>query len=178
MRKTILIVIVLSLIYSCDPKNSIKDNIAQMIGKEIVIDSCQMRRIDVATNYRKQTEYLLICYMDSAECKTCAINKLHEWDSYMSSFKDDTKMELLFVINSDYQNADFLSMYLASQKVKHSIYIDTLGLFEKNNSFIPRLPPCHVFLCRRKTGEILLVGNPVTNQNIDTLLRKVINNQE
>lgn len=49
MGKTSLIVIVLSLIYNCDPKNSIKDNIAQMIGKKIVIDSCQMRRIDVAT---------------------------------------------------------------------------------------------------------------------------------
>lgn len=54
-----------------------------------------------------------------------------------------------------------------------AIYIDTLGVFAKRNSHIPKESMYHVFLLDNE-NYIILVGNPLTNKTIENHFMKIV----
>lgn len=53
------------------------------------------------------------------------------------------------------------------------IYVDTLGVFNRNNRHIPSNPELHTFLLD-SNGYVLLVGNPLENEKIEKLFWQIL----
>lgn len=53
------------------------------------------------------------------------------------------------------------------------VYIDTLGIFQKNNPHLPKNPRLHTFLLDAN-NHVILVGNPLYNTKIKEMYDRVI----
>lgn len=170
MQKPAIAFLLICLLLGCG-KESVKRDIINMTGKNIKIDSCRMISI---VNDKNKTPFVLISYLDSMECKSCATSNMHKWDAFAKPYSKNNKLEILSILSSKSKDSKYLSVLIETMKIKHNVLIDTMEIFPNQNSFIPKSSLLHVFLIKRDSGEILLVGDPRKSQKIKSLLDHII----
>lgn len=179
MRKIVAIISVLVLfvaINSC--KNDNEHCLSKMIGQTVTINKDSMLYIptDYVINryWQHETEYKCISYIDSSQCLSCVFRHISEWNNILKEYSIEKNLvDFMFIFQMPSESIRNCKTLYKMSGFIHPIYIDTLTCFIKDNAFIPDEDLYHTFLLD-KNNEIILVGNPTKNLNINNLFQETI----
>lgn len=168
------------LCVSCEfEKDNVKGRIVIMQSHpiKIPIDSmlCWWMGNDTCSFEKCDGEMKFVVFSDTATCSSCALKDMYRWDSFLQKIDCNygTEIDVLFIFNP--LPKDWKSFYLAMKTIPPSvpIYVDTLGVFVRNNMHIPSSPQFHTFLLDEE-DNVLLVGNPLENKKIEDLFWQIV----
>lgn len=118
--------------------------------------------------------YKLIVYYDSLDCSSCRIS--HLMDLYpLYDMADTSNFSVITIFSPKKENLEEVSFQIQILDPTIPVYIDRLGSFAQFNQGIPLDVKFHSFLVNND-DIVVLVGNPLYNENIAGLLNKIINN--
>ena len=177
-RNILLLALLVTFVFGC--KGSNKRDIETILSemKSQPIDLCLDRMVcryenrDTCISDEQCYDYKMVMYMDSTECSPCRINDLYLWNDYVDRKPSKTKFYFIFSI----KKVDVVNSYLALADAgfHDCVYFDTCQAFKNSNKVIPAERQFHTFLMNAK-NEIIMVGNPVENRDIQELFNKITN---
>lgn len=154
-----------------------KEDLCALKQHKIVLPLNQMECIiESHTNSVSEHSLLrLIVYSDSASCSSCAVDKLYMWTDFCQRtevYKNELDYGFIFCPKSkDRIDVEFAISTL--RHFNHSVYVDTLGLFERFNPYLSKNPRLHTFLLD-ENNNVLLVGNPLENEKIEEMFWQIV----
>ena len=117
--------------------------------------------------------YKLVVFLDSAECISCATGKMHGWDEFLSEVSLDGKVSCFFIFSPKKEEKESLFALLVMERLEYPVYIDSAGVFMRENSHIPQSPMMHTFLIDDK-GKVVFAGDPRRDMKLNNLFYKAI----
>lgn len=181
MNKYLSLILVL-LLQSCNSSMESKITKLQSFSIDLCLDdmTCIYSKndFDIDSYYQEieTAKYIVVVYMDSEECMSCNIGKLHAWDSYISKIAEFNSVEIVFIFSPRIEDGENLKTLLLIEKLKFPVFVDTKGTFTLKNKHIPTDLYLHTFLINEKK-EVVLVGDPRRNKRIDHLYDSIISFQ-
>ena len=131
---------------------------------------------DSIQEYRpwEKAELKLVVYTDSDACSQCTLKNMYLWKDFVAlERKYNGQFYIFFIIQSSSKGISSLVSNLHHTELNHPIYIDSTNVFKKKNPHIPSESMFHVFLLDKR-DSVILVGNPLFNNQIEDMLRKKI----
>lgn len=120
-----------------------------------------------------QSQYIYVTYVDSMSCSDCTLKHMSDW-SVITEGVDSTVLEYIFIIFPKKNDREKVIEKMNRNMIdRKRVYIDTLGVFEKYNSQLPKDNILHSFLLD-KNHNIILIGDPLKNSQIEKLLKERI----
>ncbi len=170
---------VMLLLVSCThQKDTIKSDIEKLQSRKICIplDSmlCYNSSVGTASGL-DSCKYKLIIYTDNISCSSCSLYNIFDWDSFIEPLR--STVDFIFILSPNDNDMEKVKQILMSEKINHTIYIDTCAVFIRNNPQIPDKSFMHTFLLNDK-DSVVLVGNPQSNSRIKELFMKIIKNKQ
>ena len=83
--------------------------------------------------------------------------------------------EVMFIFSPTKSQSKLIYRSLATNKFPHVVWFDTNNKFRVHNGFIPKDTRFHTFLLN-KQNEIVFVGDPLYNNELNNLFKKVLYN--
>lgn len=160
---------------ACTNEKTLNEKINTLYSTPIVFPESGLLRVDGSSivPYQEklsESRYNMVVFHSQTECTVCALEKMSDWNALLNWERDGKgKLTFIFSPSSDKFN-EVVSAYRRSG-LEHEIVIDTCGIFLKENTHIPKERAFHTFLLNRK-GEVMLVGNPIYNEEIKKLFYK------
>lgn len=167
------------LLCGCNSASEIECIVRDMKSSSIYVDYSSFvcvkegKQIDIDDG---SSDLRLIVYSDTSYCSPCHIKRMYEWDTIVS-YERKRVFSVDFIVGVKSEDFESVKEATASMALNHHIYIDTLNSFLNMNPCIPENSQFHTFLINKK-GKILLIGNPLKNEKINSLLKKVISNEQ
>lgn len=126
-----------------------------------------------------RNNYTQVVFVDSTACSPCFWKQMPLWQSIVDSVNNNNDdMSFAFVFHVKRRNKDSFIECMSQDTLFHSpVYLDTTGVFLKNNPNIPQNKLLHTFLLD-KSRQVVLVGNPVYNRRIRILLEGIISEKK
>ncbi len=176
-----LLLAVLLCLTACGTRNDIRKNVEKMSSVPVSIierdmdcwipDSSQFPISDA------KKDYTMVIYADSTQCTPCFVNKLTNWNEFVSFENNGNySVRFIFILETLPGLADIAIKNLAKSAFQHPVFIDTKCSFRKENPHIPEGVMYHTFLLD-KENKVIMVGNPCTSKDIKELFVKCINGQ-
>lgn len=170
MKKEWIIITIFTLVLFASCKNNSLLNDIETF-KSSKIDLCLDSMIRICpVNTIDKKDYTYVIYLDSSQCFSCLNNRLYAWESIISQNPNLS----VCMIYSYHRETEKLIRHIKGKRFHWPIYVDTLNIFEKHNITIKKSPLFHTFMINN-SNEVVLIGNPITNQNINSLMRKINN---
>lgn len=153
----------------CDNDNRIKEAVLRMQAVAVEIPSEKMLCIggmgdSLNSEEGKEMPFRLVAYTDSNRCTSCVLNGLSEWNALLN-LERERKVRLVFILHPRKEELEKAIHSYYHSGLEHPVWIDTCGIFLNDNPHIPDGSMFHTFLLD-KDGNIVLVGNPLTNNRI------------
>lgn len=117
--------------------------------------------------------YRLVVFLDSAECMSCATEKMHGWDEFLSEVSLNGTVSCFFIFSPKKEEKDMLHTLLVMERLEYPVYIDSIGIFTNENPHIPQTPMMHTFLINGE-GKVVFIGDPRRSMKLNTLFYKTI----
>lgn len=176
--KLIVLMFIVSIgLIACKDKKIIETEyiVKEWIGKTIRIPNIKFTYVSIkdSLKYISKTninKYKILLYTDSTGCTECKL-QLHIWKTYIDDFH--SKVDFLFYFQP--KNEKMLLSMLKYKQIDYPIYIDNIGELNKLNNF-PTNPMFQCFLLD-KNNIVVAIGNPVNNQSVWELYKKIIMGQ-
>lgn len=114
-------------------------------------------------------------YVDSTSCSDCAISHLSDWAQLdiINNYRE-LMFKYVFIVAPKREQYMHISKIIEKDTVfNESIFIDTIGVFERYNTNLPKNKLLHSFLIN-KQRNVELIGNPITNIRIKDMLIKIL----
>lgn len=167
--------VLLSYMISCDSNPKIREGLEGMQSSKVQLFQDSMLCINGNSIIKEQEhkQLKLVVFVDSSECSSCALDRLGEWLPYLQSHNGLNDFLFLVILESKKLDIEYAKEQLEIASVHTPVYIDTLSIFRKHNPQIPDNKLFHTFLLD-ESDKVLLVGNPLRNEQIDKLLRKIV----
>lgn len=168
--KCILISFFWGIVVSCEKASSetldLVHNTRISIPKEQMISLLPENKALINDSCSSMT---FIVYYDSASCSVCQLRKISIWNKIISeSYRLGGDIDLLFIFSPKVGYvSDFIQEYY-SLKVKHKVYIDSLGCYERENHIVRNFRQFNSVVIN-KNGRIIFVGNPAEDVSIERL---------
>ena len=171
----LLLIMLCGYMMSCDSEKKIREDLESMQSSKIQFFQDSMICINQEyKNDEKEKQLLkLVVFVDSSECSACALSRLGERYPYLQDFDSLNDFLFLVILESKKLDIEYAKEQLEIASVHTPVYIDTLSIFRKHNPQIPDNKLFHTFLLD-ESDKVLLVGNPLRNEQIDKLLRKIV----
>ena len=167
----------LLLLSSCSERHKLRRTMSKFVQTEIQIPGdleCVYNREVTIINKDTLKPYKLIVYYDSLDCSSCRIS--HLMDLYpLYDMADTSNFSVITIFSPKKENLEEVSFQIQILDPTIPVYIDRLGSFAQFNQGIPLDVKFHSFLVNND-DIVVLVGNPLYNENIAGLLNKIINN--
>lgn len=178
MKRIFIAIIFLIIICSCSSNDETNRLMKKMYGSyvNISLDSmkCWCPRNDNYTCMDCDSKLTLVSYFDTSDCSLCYLQHLELWNDFVKMEKDYRGIiRFLFIIESRNGEGDLLYEQLGLTNLKHCIYIDVNKTFYRNNLQIPPNRLFHTFLLDQN-NRVVLVGDPLRNENIEQLFLQII----
>ena len=110
-----------------------------------------------------------IVYYDSTICSPCQLKQLSIWNKIVKqSYSLGGKVELIFIFSPKTGFNQLLIDSYYSNKILHKLYLDSLGLYEKNNPILQNSKQFHSIVTNNE-GRIIFVGNPADDVSVERL---------
>ena len=170
-KSVLYILCLLVSLQSCGNDKHIKQEIEQMMSNPINLCDKQMKRYicghEVNDSNDFHHKYLQLLFVDSATCSPCVWNQMPLWQEFADSVRNqNTDVSFAFVFHTKSSNKDrFLETMCKDTLFHYPIFLDTAGVFIKNNPNIPSNRLLHSFLLN-SDNRVILVGDPVQNIRI------------
>lgn len=167
------------MLSSCSARDKVKAQLNDMKKVAVRIDKDKMelwknKYNNLVVNHQSKL-YTFLVYVDSTQCSPCFIKGLYEWDDLLKLENSNKhSIEFLFIMQPRKGDTQMLRSKLDESNFMHPVYIDKKGVFEQSNPQIPKESMYHSFLLDRNRN-IIIIGNPIRNENIKKLLLKTIN---
>lgn len=159
-------------IMSCS-RMEIKKNVKEIQEKPLKLPLDNMLCIGVDGSQYGMNNLTWIVYHDSVNCKPCLIGHLEDWNSIMENQKTDC----IFIFSAKPEEVfQYINAY-NNNNIKANVYLDTTEVFMKSNPQIPKEAIYHTLLLDRY-DSVLLVGNPIGNENIGKIYKKIIGTKD
>ena len=177
MKQT-LFLIFLFFVFSCSDKNKLKKDLTQLQSREISISLEKMQHQingrDTLMADFTDSELKLVVYSDSSACSSCAIKRMYNWDSFIKyAEKYQGRLKFYFLFYPARKDIKALKFDLRANTFDYPIFIDSAGVFEKENTHLPKNHQLHTFLLD-KDNKVILVGNPLENKKIEEMFYKIV----
>lgn len=163
---------------SCFEQNYKRQNIRSIVnemnGREIKIPEKVYftKYITDTIKYDfEQSDYKLLFYADSIGCLECKL-KLNRWKHLILDFNSISNVSISYLFFINIKDTEKIKEILYENEFDHPICIDINGEFRKIN-YILEDDHFHVFLLNRNNC-IVAIGNPVKNDVIKDLYKKII----
>ena len=171
---------IVSLICSCNKSYSIRKKIKTMQTHIVNIDLNDNLTVSDKCTYKcsdvLNSRYKYIVYYDSLTCKPCHLDELEQWTELLSDF-DVKEISCLFVLSIQKGRIDSYKEYYDELQVKYPVFFDVNNSFLKHNPHIPEESMFHTFLLDGN-NNVILVGNPLYNEDIKKLFLDIINKKQ
>ena len=82
-------------------------------------------------------------------------------------------MNVYFIFSPSTEELANIRLSLSASRFYHPIYVDTSGIFIRENPHLPHNPLFHTFLLD-EDNRVVLVGNPLENEKIEELFWKIV----
>lgn len=152
--------LLLLLLCSCKDKNTLTSEASKMYGKNIILPTAELN---------KNTKFKIVNYIDSLGCIKCKL-RLKKW---VQLNNDTSLFDIVFVSHPhSYQNVKLL---MEIDSVQHIQLIEDKNNKWYNKNEISENEMLHTFLLDHN-NTIIVLGNPVQNDNIKDLYMKQIHN--
>ena len=110
-------------------------------------------------------KYKYVVYVDSAECSPCKLGHIGIWNYFRNELLDNNA-ELYIILFSETSLVDEIKQTHDLYKQRIPIYIDTLGVFERDNPQIAaETSEFHNFLLD-ENSRIIVVGDASQNHHV------------
>lgn len=107
----------------------------------------------------------LVVFTDSTYCSPCAIKDMYKWYEIMDSTRHlcADKIKMFFIFSSPASSIEDIKYGLCEISFDFPVFIDTCGVFLRNNPHIPSNSLLHVFMIDKK-HNVIMVGSPLKNK--------------
>lgn len=181
MKKFLLIVLLVPALFICcrSQKGNALEKIKELKTKQIIIPysemSCWINDTIQRIRPWEKAQMKLIVYTDSTNCSECALKTMYMWDDFVKWEKEyHPFFSLVFIFQPKYNiKPQTLASLFRITELNHPMYIDSSSLFSKYNSHLPQESLYHTFLLD-KDNNVVLVGSPLFNPQIEKLLRNEV----
>lgn len=156
-------------------ENGLSSFIEQWQGNKIILPEIMTDIMTGDTIDIDSSEFTIFTYIDSVGCTGCKM-KLPLWSEFMNSLDTITNAEVnhLVVIHSPDKRNTVLE--LKKYSYGYPIYLDKSNQIDKTNEF-PDDELYRTFLLD-KEKRVILVGNPIYNNNLANLYKSVISGEK
>lgn len=181
----VLIYCSLSILTSCKSMNkhdTIVATIMEMGRHKTILPTSEMMcwKSDSFGNYSDSIDCCklkLVVYADTTNCSLCFLNHMSIWNDFLPLEKKyNGAIRFVFIIEARHNESNSLYNQLNSTGLNHPIFIDEKLVFRKLNPHIPKETIYHTFVLD-KNNNIVLVGNPLNNEEIEKLLYVLIDEE-
>lgn len=166
----------MALAASCSSHDSVENKLNRMRSSsvQLCLDSMDCWLPDSQKGcFSVQSPFKMVVYSDTSDCSMCYIRQLELWNEYLSiEEKYNGRFSILFIMEVRSGEMASLRENLLQCGLNHPIYLDNKFLFRRHNPQIPEEEFFHCFLMQN--DSVLLVGNPLKNEKVDELLKKVL----
>lgn len=124
----------------------------------------------------KHAKYKLIHYVDSTTCSSCYLQKMALQEELFSMEKEtDNGFYNIFVVDPAKNNSNIqrLKLEYDNKKLPSTIFLDSGGVFSKENPNIPKEFLYHTFLLDKK-NNVVFIGNPIANPSVKKKMYDII----
>lgn len=177
IKNIVLTGCILLSLSSCSERQKLRKTMSKFVQSEIQIPDdleCMYNRELTIINKDTLKPYKLIVYYDSLDCSSCRIS--HLMDLYpLYDMADTSNFSVITIFSPKKENLEEVSFQIQILDPTIPVYIDRLGSFAQFNQGIPLDVKFHSFLVNND-DIVVLVGNPLYNENIAGLLNIIINN--
>lgn len=120
-------------------------------------------------------KYSLVVFVDSVTCSPCFWKQMPQWQSIVDSVNNhNVDISFAFVFHVKRKNRDrFIESMQQDTLFKYPVYLDTTGVFLKNNPNITQNKLLHTFLLDQN-NRVILIGDPVQNRKIRDLFDNIL----
>lgn len=137
-----------------------------MANKEVILSLDEMlvypiqMREDIINSM-----YNYVVYVDSSECSPCKISHMGIWNHFNDEIKD-YNANMLLIFNPPHNEVQTLLSTYVFFKQRLPIFVDTLGVFARDNpQIVEKSIMYHSFLLD-KNNKIVVVGNASENHYV------------
>lgn len=156
-------------------KEEILSALETMIGANVIFpNSLEFYSVnDYKTRSGETNRQKMVVYFSPMVCTPCNLDHLFDMEKLEEKWSN---VEIVYIL-SYMENEDEMDIktFLEEWNFKHSVYLDKGNRFAKENPMLPRNPNYHTFLLDNE-GKILIVGNPMLNDDVRNLYENLINN--
>lgn len=173
MNKHIYLLVLVVLIMSCS--TGVEEKLGGIINSTIVFHEkdlfCWNSDSVYSALLSADARLTLIVYADSSECTQCYLSQMEHWRKYTELERTSNGLwRVIFIIEGKYSEIPKVDGMVG---LKHPIYFDQEFSFRHFN---PQIPPEHIFhtFLLDDDNKIILVGNPLRNERIESMLDSII----
>lgn len=160
-------------------KDKAENEIRKLMAEKICLPysemSCWINDSVQSVRPWEKAKMKLVVYIDSTECSECALDKMYMWEDFVRMEKEyKSELFLIFIFQTQRNvKPQRLASLFKITELNHPMYIDDKNVFSKSNPDLPTEDSYHVFLLD-EDNRVVLVGSPLFNSKIESLLRKEV----
>lgn len=168
----VVTILCLQLFISC---NSIQSSMRSVSGHIVSIpDSCTIVYGNSAVPMLSSPVHpVFLVYMDSSECSSCLIPKLHRYDDLYAESIRTQQFTLCIIISPKKHFCRQIVPYILSQSFQFPVFIDKEYRFYDLNPHIPTDERFH-YLLTNSEGFPIFVGDPLRSDRLMQLFRSAV----
>lgn len=172
---------------SCKKEIS-KDIISELKNTTIIIQTDSLEALvpinnnSTYCNQSNDPDYKYIIYVDTAQCAPCKLHELVIWQSIINHSKDiGLKVNYYIIFHPPKEQVPILRKSYFDRRINLPIYIDSIGIMERQNPIIKKGTYYHAFIID-KDSHISAIGNAGEDAKIERkyydFLRKAATKKE
>lgn len=179
--KTILIMSVLLMFVSCNSKTDIETSLIELQAEPINLClhemQCRNKYGDTIVADGMRPPFRMVVYVDSSACSPCTLDNMSLWnESIDKARRQGNRLKHVFIVAPKPEQLEDAYLSIESNGLDCPVYVDTAYAFRKANPHLPKERMFHTFLLNAK-DSVVLVGSPVENPKIDSLVNMIVNKQ-
>lgn len=162
------------ILVGCEKRKSIEEEVRLLKSSPIALclDSmvyCVDNDIKIpesdSLSYYKDSVLGLVIFTDSSFCSPCAVKDMYKWYEIMDSTKNICagQCKIFFIFSSPTSSVENIKYGLHEISFDSPVFIDTCGVFIRNNPHIPSNPLLHIFMIDKK-HNVIMEGSPLRSE--------------
>lgn len=179
-KKVLQVVLILLLLSGCTNSRRIRNEMEFLKDKTISVNLDSMQKgLNLISSSREQAtlnSYTYIKYISSIQCSSCVVKSLRDWIRLQDVFDACKELSLIIIISpKNYQTKRIIDELRQDTIMLENVYVDSLGVFERSNPFLPSNTFLHSFLVDKR-GKIRIVGDPTCDELVEGEFRSFVYN--
>lgn len=169
----------LAFLASCNGNRGIEEKVNDMRSKPIKLCledmQCRNKYGDTIVVDSIKPSYRMVVYVDSSVCSPCTLDKMFLWnESIKKARQQGNRLKYVFIVAPKPEQLEDAYLSIESNGLDSPVYVDTAYAFRRANPHLPQERMYHSFLLDAK-DSVVIVGNPMENPKIDSLINKIVN---